>query len=300
MGRGYTENASCRAAIMTSNRGYNEALSWAVAHTMDSNFNDPILHLQVIDRRMIDEDSIQTLGKNLIYVNQILKDPDLWGSILGFDSTSSDGTTPKSRVLEKTIPSPTLVPEILVQASPPMNERKPVDAAVSSQEIDLKPSKEEVVITQTNMSLEEETSKQVLELSSSPKLIQTVKARAPPPPPKVPPVVKPSPSESPSSRLSEKPRLQRLDMKKPRAKNLSNDRRRLIEEGRKLLNQNRIQKVRPKPQQRVRPPPPPPPQRVKVAAPTKPLEPTPQADKKTETDDGSEGSAWDFDNFDDM
>ena len=44
-GRGYGLNASRRAAIMTNNKGYSEALSWAVSHFQDNDFDSPIYFL---------------------------------------------------------------------------------------------------------------------------------------------------------------------------------------------------------------------------------------------------------------
>ena len=44
-GRGYGLNASRRAAIMTNNKGYSEALSWAVSHFQDDDFDSPMYFL---------------------------------------------------------------------------------------------------------------------------------------------------------------------------------------------------------------------------------------------------------------
>ena len=43
---GYGRNAARRAVIMTNNKGYSEALTWAIAHFQDDNFDSPIYSLQ--------------------------------------------------------------------------------------------------------------------------------------------------------------------------------------------------------------------------------------------------------------
>jgi len=44
--RGYGRNAARRAVVMTNNKGYSEALTWAIAHFQDNDFDSPIYHLR--------------------------------------------------------------------------------------------------------------------------------------------------------------------------------------------------------------------------------------------------------------
>ncbi|KAG7356314.1 hypothetical protein IV203_001000 [Nitzschia inconspicua] len=73
--RGYSENAARRAVVMTGNSGYNEALGWAVMHTMDPDFNEPLAITKAANKLYIDEDSIQLLQKSLFQVSKVLEDP---------------------------------------------------------------------------------------------------------------------------------------------------------------------------------------------------------------------------------
>jgi hypothetical protein len=43
--RGYSWNAARRACVMTNNRGYSDALGWAVAHFQDEDFDSPLFSL---------------------------------------------------------------------------------------------------------------------------------------------------------------------------------------------------------------------------------------------------------------
>jgi len=53
--RGYGWNAARRAVIMTNNQGYSEAMTWAVSHFQDANFDSPIYFLSSahVDQRLI-------------------------------------------------------------------------------------------------------------------------------------------------------------------------------------------------------------------------------------------------------
>jgi len=44
--RGYGRNAARRAVIMTNNKGYSEALTWAIAHFQDDDFDSPMYYLR--------------------------------------------------------------------------------------------------------------------------------------------------------------------------------------------------------------------------------------------------------------
>ena len=72
--RGYSENAARRAVMMTRNSGYNDALGWAVMHTMDPDFNQPIAILKSDNKMYIDEEAIQLLQKSLVQISRVLED----------------------------------------------------------------------------------------------------------------------------------------------------------------------------------------------------------------------------------
>jgi hypothetical protein len=106
IGRGYSSNAACRAAVMTRNQGYNEALEWAVAHTMDHNFDDPILNLRTPNRKLIDQDAIQNLQNSLIAINRYLEDPKSMASFLRFISRMQENNVdPSSKSNSKMLTS---------------------------------------------------------------------------------------------------------------------------------------------------------------------------------------------------
>ena len=92
--RGYSENAARRAAIMTRNQSYNDALGWAVTHTLDAGFNDPVLMLKLPNRKFIDEDSIQSLQKSLFVMNRFLKDSEPMASFIRSVSTMHQAGSP--------------------------------------------------------------------------------------------------------------------------------------------------------------------------------------------------------------
>eukprot|EP00980_Cylindrotheca_fusiformis_P028121 scaffold22581_cov123-Cylindrotheca_fusiformis.AAC.18 len=81
--RGYSVNAASRAACITENQSYNEALSWAVAHMFDKNFNLPTLILRPQRCELIDEGAVQNLRQTLNATNQILKHQERMASFLG-------------------------------------------------------------------------------------------------------------------------------------------------------------------------------------------------------------------------
>lgn len=95
--RGYMENAARRSVAMTRNAGYTEALGWAFTHSMDSDFNEPIMIVHDPRRTYIDEDAIQLLQKSLYSTQCWIDDPRSMDSLLSFVSTlhkSAEGTLP--------------------------------------------------------------------------------------------------------------------------------------------------------------------------------------------------------------
>lgn len=82
IGRGYSENAAVRAVTMTANSGYNEALQWAVVHTMDPDFDKPLVMLKKSNCFGIDENAILQLQKSLFRLERILEQPSERASFL--------------------------------------------------------------------------------------------------------------------------------------------------------------------------------------------------------------------------
>jgi hypothetical protein len=76
IGRGYGGNASRRAAIMTKNQGYSEALSWAVSHFQDDNFNSPLYFLQVENvPQQLEQGSIENIKRVLVAMQTSRRQP---------------------------------------------------------------------------------------------------------------------------------------------------------------------------------------------------------------------------------
>jgi hypothetical protein len=70
--------------MMTGNAGYNEALGWAVMHTMDPNFNHPIAILKPVKELRIDENAIQLLQESLVRVGRVLEDKSSRSALIHF------------------------------------------------------------------------------------------------------------------------------------------------------------------------------------------------------------------------
>jgi hypothetical protein len=103
--RGYSENAARRAVMMTRNSGYNDALGWAVMHTMDPDFNQPIAILKSDNKKYIDEEAIQLLQKSLVQISRVLEDSSTRANLIkyiesqhGDLATSSHENTQGKRV----------------------------------------------------------------------------------------------------------------------------------------------------------------------------------------------------------
>jgi hypothetical protein len=77
VGRGYSENGARRSVIAAQNAGFREALHWAVSHSFDPGFDDPIVALKrpehVTD---VDFESGNHLKEVLIWIEKILDAPD--------------------------------------------------------------------------------------------------------------------------------------------------------------------------------------------------------------------------------
>ncbi len=74
-GRGYGWNASRRAAIMTKNQGYSEALAWAVSHFQDDDFDSPLYILQDESAPCRVEKSLENIRKLLVALQASVRQP---------------------------------------------------------------------------------------------------------------------------------------------------------------------------------------------------------------------------------
>jgi len=61
MGRGYSEFGARRAAIRTSNAGFDPALQWAVLHSLDNDFDEPLACVRFPSERFADKESKEIL-----------------------------------------------------------------------------------------------------------------------------------------------------------------------------------------------------------------------------------------------
>ena len=75
IGRGFSENGARRAAVMTQNSGFKAALGWGVAHSMDDDFNTPIIYVKIQGQSFIDESAIRSLQRCLFATDSFLKEP---------------------------------------------------------------------------------------------------------------------------------------------------------------------------------------------------------------------------------
>jgi hypothetical protein len=63
--RGYSLNGALRATSMTQNRGYNDALQWAVTHSLDKGFDDPILLVRKREQVYILKEGLVIMDRGL-------------------------------------------------------------------------------------------------------------------------------------------------------------------------------------------------------------------------------------------
>ncbi|GAX26225.1 hypothetical protein FisN_16Lh052 [Fistulifera solaris] len=64
--RGYSLNGALRATSMTQNRGYNDALQWAVSHSLDKGFDDPILLLKKREQVYILKEGLVIMDRGML------------------------------------------------------------------------------------------------------------------------------------------------------------------------------------------------------------------------------------------
>jgi hypothetical protein len=74
VGRGYSEIGSRRAAIATQNKGFQAALQWAVAHCLDSDFEEPIVIVGETTPVYVNRDFCQRLETALLHTAKAITD----------------------------------------------------------------------------------------------------------------------------------------------------------------------------------------------------------------------------------
>lgn len=69
--RGYSECGAQQATVTTSNVGFNEALRWAVTHSLDAGFDDPIVTTKPAKESFVDNESASYLEATFALIEQI-------------------------------------------------------------------------------------------------------------------------------------------------------------------------------------------------------------------------------------
>ena len=274
--RGYSENAARRAVMMTGNSGYNDALGWAVMHTMDPDFNQPIAILKSNNKMYIDEEAIHLLQKSLVQISRVLEDPSNRAKLIKYIEsqhgdlvTSSHGNTQAKRVNTfgmKVSPSGNPEEKVKPQAKhapppPPLQpQKKETEARNNSTSNQAAPSVShssangfsEAVLPPTKQTVQQTPLASVNPPSQVP-TATTVSRTAPqssasatPAASNVRPAIPSSLTHVKTKALTSKPPLDRDELRRRGQEALeklrssssnSGSRRRLIEEGRQLLKQ---------------------------------------------------------------
>lgn len=73
MGRGYTENGARRTAVMTNNASIDVALQWAVTHSFEGGFDDPIIFMKSHGESSIDQKSIVVIREVLLLASRLVE-----------------------------------------------------------------------------------------------------------------------------------------------------------------------------------------------------------------------------------
>ena len=102
--RGYSWNAARRAVMMTNNRGYSEALSWAVSHFQDADFDSPIYFLHSDTSVYLDQKLIETTDKLLQQVKENFKETSNRASMKKEATRKPSNATSLTKISK--IPSP--------------------------------------------------------------------------------------------------------------------------------------------------------------------------------------------------
>ena len=81
MGRGYTENGARRTAVMTNNESIDVALQWAVTHSLEGGFDDPIIFLKSQGEYNIDQKSIVMIREVLLIATRLVEGETIVSSL---------------------------------------------------------------------------------------------------------------------------------------------------------------------------------------------------------------------------
>jgi len=73
VGRGYSKNSACRAAALSHNKGFDLALQWAVTHSLDPGFDDPIVITKNEQQDLANMENIERLARTLAQMMQVLQ-----------------------------------------------------------------------------------------------------------------------------------------------------------------------------------------------------------------------------------
>jgi hypothetical protein len=329
--RGYSEAAARRAVIMTQNAGYDEALRWAFAHTHEQDFNEPILVVRDMSRLFVDEGAIQMLQKCLHATQSWVDDavamerlcsfflrqhgelgislsqaPIQESAVLHTPQNTSETHVPKlnhttpatklSTVPPKR-PTPKLPVLAMVATKPSPSKSRSGDNSLQSQnQLDAKPSRAPTAAVPIAAMHESRLPRNGTSEASPSKPRSPVDAKFP--------SRLASPRDAGDARLALLKRGQEA-LSKRRTNGETPDRMKLIANGRELLRKSRASKVSPDgivTQTAQRPSP-------KIPATFSQgiqahQEPPVQIGSIEDTaeaiDSNSEGSGWDFDNFDNI
>jgi len=133
--RGYGWNAARRAVIMTKNRGYSVALTWAVTHFQDADFDSPIYILRADYSACADQQLIDMTGELLRSVQRNIEDNKRRAEQPSHDRNGtakvlSNAVTPylSKHFTSMAVPSKTASPSArpLPPLSPNVGDKRPV------------------------------------------------------------------------------------------------------------------------------------------------------------------------------
>jgi len=82
---GYPENGARRAAVMTNNESQQAAMVWAVAHSVDSDFDSPLVFVRTLKDLNIDQVAVHNVKRCLFLVESCVNDSGTFSSTLPKD-----------------------------------------------------------------------------------------------------------------------------------------------------------------------------------------------------------------------
>jgi len=82
MGRGFTENGARRAAVMTNNASSELALQWAISHSLESGFDNPIILIKSTNESHVDRKLMGKVKEVLFLANQLANGETIISALL--------------------------------------------------------------------------------------------------------------------------------------------------------------------------------------------------------------------------